>query len=86
MHLQIGLVDEIATDKAEAILKCENFLAQFRNVSAVASSVTKISLRKRDLEELENGRENDFQIFWSTLIQPDVQKQIGEYFQGLKKK
>ncbi|XP_037046690.1 enoyl-CoA delta isomerase 1, mitochondrial-like [Bradysia coprophila] len=84
--LRIGLIDEIANDKAEAIQKCENFLAQFRNVSAMARSFTKTSLRKKDLEELENGREDDFQSFWSRLIQPEVQTQIGEYLQSLKKK
>lgn len=84
--LRIGLVDEIASDKTEAIQKCENFLAQFKNVSAMARSFTKRSLRGKDLEELENGREEDFQRFWSNLIQPDVQRQIGEYLQNLKKK
>lgn len=84
--MQIGLVDEIAADKAKAIERCENFLAKFKNVSPMARAFTKKGLRKRELEELENCREEDYKIFWSNLIQPDVQKGIGEFLQSLKKK
>ncbi|KAG4066931.1 hypothetical protein HA402_007679 [Bradysia odoriphaga] len=84
--LKIGLVDEIATDKADAIQKCENFLLQYKNVSPMARSLTKLSLRKQSLEELENSREADMQSFWSNLIEPVNQKRLGEYLQSLKKK
>ncbi|KAJ6643143.1 Enoyl-CoA delta isomerase 1, mitochondrial [Pseudolycoriella hygida] len=84
--LKIGLIDEIAIYKVKAIERCENFLAQFNNVSSIARSFTKRSLRQKDLEELENCREEDFNIFWSNLIEPSVQKQIGDYMQSLKKK
>lgn len=86
MFLQIGLVDEIANDKADAIQKCENFLAQFKNVSGMARSFAKRNLRKKEIEQLENSREEDLQNVWSNVIHPDVQKQIGEYIQSLKKK
>lgn len=67
-------MDEIASDKTEAIQKCEKFLTQFKNVSAMARSFTKSSLRRKDLEELENSCDGEFQRFWSNLIHPDVQK------------
>lgn len=86
MVFQIGLVDEIAVNKTEAIERCEKFLAQYKSVSFMARSFTKKSLRKRELEELENGREEDFNSFWNNLVEPGVQKQIGDYIQSLKKK
>lgn len=52
----------------------------------MARSYTKKSFRKKEFEELENGREEDFKAFWTNLIEPSVQKQIGEYMQNLKKK
>jgi len=84
--LQIGLIDEIAIDKVKAIERCENFLAQFKKVSPHARSFTKNSLRKKDLEDLENSREEDYKIFWTNLIHPSIQKQLGDYIQSLKKK
>lgn len=83
---QIGLIDENAFDRAHAIEKCEKFLIQFKNVSPMARSFTKKSLRKKEIEELENGREEDFVAFWSNLVQPSVQKQIGDYKESLKRK
>lgn len=50
--LKIGLVDETANDKAEAIQKCENFFKRFARVPALARSFTKASLRKNDIEVL----------------------------------
>jgi len=84
--LKIGLIDEIAIDKVKAVERCENFLAQFKNVSPMARAFTKTSLRKKELEELENCREEDFQSFYSNLIEPSVQQRIGEYIQSLKRK
>jgi len=33
MALQIGLVDELAKDKADAIEKCKNYILSFKNIS-----------------------------------------------------
>ncbi|KAJ6649931.1 Enoyl-CoA delta isomerase 1, mitochondrial [Pseudolycoriella hygida] len=84
--LKVGLVDEIATDKADSINKCENFLLEFKKVSSMARAFTKQSLRKKDLEELENNREQDLQLFLFAINQPIVQKGLGAYIQSLKKK
>jgi len=84
--LKVGLVDEIAVDKADSIEKCENFLIQFKKVSSMARAFTKQSLRKKDLEELENNREQDLQLFLFAINQPIVQKGLGAYIQSLKKK
>lgn len=79
-------MDEIAVDKEESIEKCENFLMQFKNVSPMARAYTKHSLRKKDLEELENNREQDTQLFLFAVNQPIVQKGLEAYIQSLKKK
>lgn len=84
--LKIGLVDEIAADKTDAIQKCEDFLVKFNTVSPMARSFTKNALRKKDLEELANDRQTDYQSFWTNLIEPTNQERLGEYLQGLKKK
>lgn len=86
LFYQIGLVDEIAEDKADAIEKCDNFLAEFKKVSPVARALTKQSLRKKDLEELETNKEQDLQMFLFFVNQPAVQKSLGAYIQSLKKK
>lgn len=52
----------------------------------MARSYTKRSLRKKDLEELENNREQDLQLFIFATSQPAVQKGLGAYMQSLKKK
>jgi len=84
--LKVGLIDEIAIDRADSIEKCENFLIQFKKVSSMARAYTKQSLRKKDLEELENNREQDLQIFLFAINQPVVQKGLEAYIQSLKKK
>lgn len=52
----------------------------------MARAYTKQSLRKRDLDELENNREQDLQLFLFAINQPSVQKGLGAYIQSLKKK
>lgn len=82
----MGLIDEIAIDKVEAIEKCDNFLMQFKKVSPMARAITKQSFRKKDLEELENTRDQDLQLFLFAISQPAVQKGLEAYIQSLKKK
>lgn len=84
--LKVGLIDEMAIDKPDSILKCENFLIQFKKVSPMARAFTKQSLRKKDLEELENNRDKDLQLFIFAINQPMVQKGLETYIQSLKKK
>lgn len=52
----------------------------------MARSFTKRSLRKKGLEDLENNREQDLQLFCYVINQPVVQKGLGAYIQSLKKK
>lgn len=84
--LKIGLVDAVASTKADALKQCKDFILQFAKVSPDARAVTKLNLRKKDLAELENNRDSDLQTFLSYVNQPKVQKGLELYMESLKGK
>lgn len=84
--LKVGLIDEIASDKADLITKAENFINRFTRIPPVARSMTKISFRSKDIKALEKNRERDLQMFLAVVTQPEVQKGLGIYIESLKKK
>lgn len=84
--LQVGLVDEVANSKEEAVAKCVEFIGSFAKVNPLARSLTKIQLRAADLQELEDGRQKDLEKFIFFINQPAVQKGLGIYIESLKKK
>lgn len=83
---KIGLIDEIAENKEDAIARCEKFLLKFANVSPDARAITKKSFRSKDIADLENRREEDAELFLFVVNQPKVQKGLELYLQSLKKK
>lgn len=48
--LKVGLIDEIANDKAECLAKAEKFLSRFAKLPRVARSMTKMSFRSKELK------------------------------------
>lgn len=84
--LKVGLVDEVATDKGDAVTRCAAFLAQYRAVSPLARALTKQSLRRAGLEALRENREHDLNLFVMAVQQPKVQKGLEAYLASLKKK
>lgn len=84
--LQIGLVDEAASTKEEALDKCAQFISTFAKVNPLARSLTKQQLRAVELEQLENERAQDLEKFLFFINQPAVQKGLGIYLESLKKK
>lgn len=48
--LKIGLVDEIAADKNEALAKSEAFISRFTRIPPLARAATKIALRGADIK------------------------------------
>ncbi|EDV32227.1 uncharacterized protein Dana_GF15725 [Drosophila ananassae] len=84
--LKVGLVDETANSKEEAIAKCEAFIGSFAKVNPLARSLTKLQFRAADLQQLENERKQDLEKFLFFINQPAVQKGLGIYIEGLKKK
>jgi Delta3-Delta2-enoyl-CoA isomerase len=84
--LNIGLIDELAVDKADAIAKCETFLNKFKKIPAVARGFTKQQLRIKDIQALEDNRISDIDMFEAAVSLPLVQKSLEMYIEALKKK
>lgn len=84
--LNVGLIDEIASDKADAVKRCEQFILQFAKVSSDARALTKKSFRGQAIAELENSREDDLQKFLFFVNHPKVQKGLELYLDSLKAK
>lgn len=84
--LRVGLVDEVADDKEDALRRCAAFLEQYRAVSPVARALSKQSLRREALDQLRNNREGDLDLFVFAVTQPKTQAALGSYLEKLKKK
>lgn len=84
--LKIGLIDEEASDKQDAINRCEKYLLQFAKISPDARAITKMNFRGKDIAELKNNREQDLQTFLGFVNSPKVQKGLEMYMQSLKAK
>ena len=44
--LEVGLIDEIASDKSEAIIKCEKYLNRLKKIPPSARGKTKQNIRR----------------------------------------
>lgn len=84
--LRVGLIDEIGLDKADALKKCESFLGRFRKISPVARALTKQQFRAKEIQDLENNRAADIDLFVAATSNPKVQQSLGLYIEALKKK
>lgn len=82
--LKVGLIDEIAKDKEEAIQKCEHFLLQYKKIPPEARALTKHQIRHQIIKELNDGREEDIELFVSFITNPTMQKSLGQYITFLK--
>jgi 3,2-trans-enoyl-CoA isomerase len=82
--LKIGLVDEIADSKEEAIAKCEAFLSKYQKIPAMARAITKQNCRRTDIMELENKREADIELFATAIVDARIQSSLGKYVTLLK--
>lgn len=84
--LRIGLIDEIAADKADAIAKCDKFLTRFKKIPTLARSLTKQHFRIKDIQALEDNRVADIDMFEATVQNPKVQQSLEMYIEALKNK
>lgn len=84
--LKIGLVDEIAENKDDAIKACKQFIKTFQKIPREARAVTKQSFRRKDIEELESNRDQDIQLFMYAVQMPKTQKNLEAYLERLKQK
>uniref|UniRef100_A0ABD2XB21 Enoyl-CoA delta isomerase 1, mitochondrial n=1 Tax=Trichogramma kaykai TaxID=54128 RepID=A0ABD2XB21_9HYME len=84
--LKIGLIDEIASDKNDALAKSQKYITSYARIPSEAREATKLSLRKETIAWLENNREWDTTVFLNYVQLPQVQKGLDMYVQSLKKK
>ncbi|XP_014232185.1 enoyl-CoA delta isomerase 1, mitochondrial-like [Trichogramma pretiosum] len=84
--LKIGLIDEIASDKNDALAKSQKYITSYARIPTEAREATKLSLRKETIAWLENNREWDTTVFLNYVQLPQVQKGLDMYVQSLKKK
>ncbi|KAF4526463.1 hypothetical protein B566_EDAN014075 [Ephemera danica] len=84
--LKIGLIDEVATDKADAISRSEKFLASISRIPPVARKLTKLGVRHDALDWLQQNKDLDLSIFLAFVSQPVVQKGLEKYLEALKAK
>lgn len=84
--LAIGLVDELAADKADAVKKCQGYINGFKNVAFLGRSATKLNLRKHNLHWLKENRQWDVASFVEFVQLPKVQVGLKLYIESLKQK
>ncbi|KAG5307320.1 ECI1 isomerase, partial [Acromyrmex insinuator] len=84
--LQLGLVDELAKDKMDAIEKCKKYISSYDNVPGLARTTTKVHLRNDLIEWLKNNKKADTDNFINYVQSPKVQNGLKLYIEYLKKK
>lgn len=81
--LELGLVDEIAEDKSEALVKSENFLVRFRDIPPSARATTKIQFRSNDNRYLKD-KKKDADDFIKHIMSDPMQTSLHNYMESLK--
>lgn len=84
--LQIGLVDDVASSKGEALDKCTKFIDTFAKVNPLARSLAKQQFRAADLQRFQTERAKDLESFLAFINHPQMQEGLGIYLNSLKKK
>jgi len=84
--LQLGLVDELAKDKTDAIEKCKNYILSFDNISGLGRTVMKLELRNDLIQWLKENKEADINQFVKYVQSPKVQAGLKAYIEYLKQK
>ncbi|KAG5675602.1 hypothetical protein PVAND_005494 [Polypedilum vanderplanki] len=72
--LKIGLIDEIAEDKEDALRKCERFLDRFKKIPPNARALTKQAIRKKELDEIANNRKRDVDEFIAAVTSHEAKE------------
>ena len=84
--LKVGVIDETATDKADAVEKCKKFINKFERIPSLARGITKQRFRETPLAWLNNNRKQDIDEFLTFVKNPKVQQSLEMYIQSLKQK
>ncbi|XP_038206339.1 enoyl-CoA delta isomerase 1, mitochondrial-like [Zerene cesonia] len=84
--LKVGLIDDVATDKEDAINKCKGFIKKFDRIPPLARAVTKQKFRANTTQWLKDNRKADVAEFLGFLNNPKIQQSLEMYIQSLKQK
>ncbi|CAH0584435.1 unnamed protein product [Chrysodeixis includens] len=84
--LQVGLVDEVAKDKEDAVERCKKFIKLYDNILPAVRTHTKLSLRQDFIVEFEKNREQYLKDFMNTITNPAFQNGLDIYISSLKQK
>ena len=84
--LEIGLVDELAADKNEAIQKAIGALTRLDDAVHQARHRTKLQFRQEILERFEENREKDVEESVKLVTQPSIQRALEVYLASLGRK
>ncbi|XP_013190891.2 enoyl-CoA delta isomerase 1, mitochondrial isoform X1 [Amyelois transitella] len=84
--LEVGMIDELASDKTDAIAKCKGFIRSMDHIAPKVISKTR-QLTKRDpLSWLVENRRADCDEFVSKILSADTQYIMENYLNTLKSK
>ncbi|XP_059053912.1 enoyl-CoA delta isomerase 1, mitochondrial-like [Achroia grisella] len=84
--IKVGLIDETATDKADSIEKCKQFINRFNRIPPLARAFTKQKIRGDALAWLQKNRQADLEEFLTFVTSPKVQQSLEVYLELLKQK
>ncbi|XP_076763866.1 enoyl-CoA delta isomerase 1, mitochondrial [Xylocopa sonorina] len=83
--LEIGLVDELASDKENALKKCKDYITDFKNIGFIGRQKTKMELRRRNTLWLKVNKNEDLNEFLTVVQSPEIQTGLSLYMKSLKK-
>lgn len=83
---KIGLVDKVCAPTANVVTEAVDSLKPFMSVSTDSRVKMKLALRRAVIEEFTRERKEDCRAFVDHVGSPDVQKQLAQYIEKLKKK
>lgn len=81
-----GMIDEIASDKNDAILKCEKYLENFKTMNLEPRGITKSHLRQDFMNSIYKIREQEIDCFVNSIMNSKTQHTIENYLKSLQNK
>ncbi|XP_002132515.2 enoyl-CoA delta isomerase 1, mitochondrial [Drosophila pseudoobscura] len=84
--LEVGLIDEVAGSKKEALAQCAAFIGTFDKANPIARTLTKRMCRDSDVTELLRDRAGDLRACVDYINTPLFQEGLSAHLEGLKEK
>ncbi|GBN49979.1 Enoyl-CoA delta isomerase 1, mitochondrial [Araneus ventricosus] len=84
--LKLGMVNEIVDSPSDVVPKAQEELDKWMKIPAAALQMTKLSMRKPDVDELISYEKKELEEIVHFTNQEIVQTMLGKYFDSLKNK